>query len=134
MSPLVIPQVPFTVEGRRFTLDQVDGGTFYHGTIHELPVGGELRPSSATGIEPNFTQSDLNRVSVTSYESSAWEWAVNAAKRAGLDRDAAKVYKVHPMGELVIWGTTLANFGKSFRVMEIRADYALVTEEVFRSS
>lgn len=132
MSTLTIPSLPLTVAGRDFTLDQVYGGKFYHGTIHDLAIGGELLPSSATGIKRNFKQSDTHRVSVTSDESSAWEWTVDAAKRAGRGRDSARVYQVHPMGEMLIWNVAQADGGRSFRIMEIRCDKALVLDEVFR--
>lgn len=132
MSTLTIPPLPLVVEGRNFTLDQVYGGMFYHGTIHDLPVSGELLPSSATGINRNFNESDTRRVSVTSDEPNAWEWAALAAVKSGKDRDAARVYRVHPMGEMLMWNVMLARRGRSFCIMEIRCDKALVLDEVFR--
>lgn len=57
---------------------------------------------------------------------------MDAAKRAGKNRDAARVYQVHPMGEMLIWNVAQADAGRSFRIMEIRCDKALVLDEVFR--
>lgn len=116
-------QRPIIVEGRRFTMGQVRSGRFYHGTVADLGPGEQLEPGRAPA---NHAQSDAGSVSITSDPSVARYWAMQAAKAQGMDVDQAVVLEVEPAADLEPWRVVLADYGRSFDIMEARTSGATV--------
>ncbi|WP_162802096.1 hypothetical protein [Ornithinimicrobium murale] len=114
---------PVVVRGRRFTVGQVRGGRFFHGTIAALGPGERLSPGAARA---NHAQSDADTVSITSDEATARHWAIEAARAKGLDPGHAVVLEVEPAPDLDPWRVTLAERGTSFDVLEARTSSATV--------
>lgn len=105
-----------TVLGRYFRLGEVQGGTLYHGTRANLPVGSILEP----GHGRNFVQSQTDAVSFTSDLTVAAQWAQKYG--AG----TYYVYEIEPEGEVDAWRAGLADQGRSFTLREGRAARARV--------
>jgi len=104
----------YTVMGRKMPGHQMRGGTFYHGSARDLPVGTVLKP----GHGRNFEESDSGSVSITSDPNRAAYWATESGE------GTPYVYVVEPLGNIEMWRVGLANFGKEFVVYEARVPAA----------
>ena len=70
----------------------------YHGTVHDLPIGTELRPGVVSGNYDNQGKRAAQVVWMTDDPEDALNWARLAAQEQGLDASAARVYLVEPIG------------------------------------
>jgi hypothetical protein len=109
--------LPVVVAGKSFLLGQVYGGVFFHGSIHRIAVGTNLLGGCGA---PNFEQSSLTEVSISSDRGRAMHWAREARAQRRV-QGPIFLYTVEPLGTISLWRAGLDQSGNSFVGWEARA-------------